>query len=52
MHTKVLENNPIALDLYQKLGFKIEKTLVNKIKRDNKEFDVYILTILKRDYNK
>ena len=47
MHTKVLDNNPTALELYEKFGFEKEKTLDEKLERDGKQINVFIMSILK-----
>ena len=50
MHTKVLDNNPTALKLYDKFGFKKEKELDEKLERDGKEINVFIMSILKDNW--
>ena len=50
MHTRVLDNNPAALNLYEKFGFKKEKEISEKINRDGKKITVYVMSILKDEW--
>lgn len=40
-----------AADLYIKLGFKYEGIMRNAAKRDNKFFDLHLMSILREEYN-
>jgi hypothetical protein len=51
MHTTVLENNPIAISLYEKMGFKQEGILKKHLLRDERYIDVYMMSILDEDWN-
>jgi len=50
MHTKVLENNPKAMKLYEKFGFKIKEKLEKKLVRDRKHINVILFGISKKDW--
>jgi len=50
MYTSVLENNPDALNLYKKFGFKEEGRLRKHILRDGKYIDVFLIGILKEEW--
>jgi len=50
MHTKVLENNPKAMRLYEKFGFKSEGKLEEKIVRDGKHINVFLFGILNKEW--
>ncbi|MCK5031627.1 MAG: GNAT family N-acetyltransferase, partial [Thermoplasmatales archaeon] len=50
MHTKVLENNPTALKLYEKFGFKKERELKEKLERTDKQINIFIMCILKEEW--
>lgn len=52
MKTKVLENNTVALKLYKKFGFRIEGKPKEKIERDNKKIDVYLMSLKKDEWKK
>ncbi len=41
-----------AADLYLKLGFKYEGIMRNAAKRDNKYFDLHLMSMLKEEYKK
>jgi putative acetyltransferase len=41
---KCRTDNPRALALYKKLGFEIEGTLRNRVKRDGKHFDLHVMS--------
>jgi len=51
MHTSVLENNTVAMNLYKKMGFKKEGRLRKHLLRDNKYIDLFIIGILKEEWN-
>ena len=51
MHTKALDNNPIAIELYEKLGFKKEGKPKEKLFRDGKHIDVISMGILKEEWD-
>ena len=51
MHTKVLENNPIAMELYERFGFKREDKPKEKLFRDGKHIDVFSMGIIKEDWD-
>ncbi len=51
MYTTVLENNLIALSLYEKMGFKQEGILKKHLLRDGTYIDVYIMSIFNEDWN-
>ena len=50
MYTSVLENNPDALNLYKKFGFKEEGRLRKHILKDEKYIDVFLIGILKEEW--
>jgi len=50
MKTMVLENNFVALKLYEKFGFKREGKLKEKLVRDGKQIDVFLMELLKEDW--
>jgi UDP-4-amino-4,6-dideoxy-N-acetyl-beta-L-altrosamine N-acetyltransferase len=50
MYTSVLENNPDALNLYKKFGFKEEGRLRKHILRDGKYIDVSLIGILNEEW--
>ena len=52
MHTKVLDNNPTALKLYEKFGFKKERELDEKLERDGKQINVFIMSIFNNRWKK
>jgi len=51
MYTTVLENNPIALNLYQKMGFKQEGLLKKHLLRGENYIDVYIMSIIDESWD-
>jgi len=51
MHTKVLENNLIAIKLYEKFGFKKDNASSMKIERDGKKIAVNTMSISKDDWD-
>jgi UDP-4-amino-4,6-dideoxy-N-acetyl-beta-L-altrosamine N-acetyltransferase len=50
MSTMVLENNYVAIKLYQKFGFKKEGKLKKKLVRNGKEIDVFLMRLLKDEW--
>lgn len=52
MYTSVLENNSVALNLYKKMGFQKEKVLKNRLVRNDRPIDVYIISIFQEKWNK
>jgi len=50
MHTTVLENNLIALHLYEKMGFKQEGLLKKHLFRDEGYIDIYVISIIDEDW--
>jgi len=50
MHTSVLENNPDALNLYKKFGFKEKGRLRKHILKDEKYIGVFLIGILKEEW--
>jgi UDP-4-amino-4,6-dideoxy-N-acetyl-beta-L-altrosamine N-acetyltransferase len=52
MQTKVLGNNPLAIKLYEKFGFKRDKSFKDNLLRDGKNIDVYLMSILKKERDK
>ena len=52
MHTKVLGNNPIAMKLYEKFGFRKEEGFKDKLLRDGKYIDVFSMGILKEEWDR
>ena len=50
MHTKVLENNHVAIELYEKFGFKKEGTLKQQLMRDGKYIDVILMGMLQEKW--
>jgi UDP-4-amino-4,6-dideoxy-N-acetyl-beta-L-altrosamine N-acetyltransferase len=51
MHTKVLENNPIAIKLYEKFGFKKDDASGLQLERDEKKIAVFKMSICKDEWN-
>ena len=51
MHTKVLENNLIAIKLYEKFGFKKDDASGLQLERDEKKIAVFKMWICKDDWN-
>lgn len=51
MHTKVLENNLIAIKLYEKFGFKKDDASRLQFERDGKKIAVFKMWICKDDWN-
>jgi len=45
MSTMVLENNPGALELYEKFGFKKEGTLKERLVRDGERINIFLMGI-------
>ena len=52
MHTKVLENNITAIELYKKFGFKKEDVLDEKIIRNRKKIEIFIMRITYKEWRK
>jgi UDP-4-amino-4,6-dideoxy-N-acetyl-beta-L-altrosamine N-acetyltransferase len=52
MRTKLLENNNIAKKLYEKFGFKEEGKFEEKLIRNGKEINVFLMILLKKDWQK
>lgn len=52
MYTTVLENNPGALKLYKKFGFKEEGRLKEHLLRDEKYIDIILVGILAEEWQK
>lgn len=50
MKTFVLDNNDIAIKLYEKIGFKKKGNVKHKIIRDNREINVYLMILKKQDF--
>ncbi len=50
MRTMVLENNPVALELYKKFGFKKEGELEEKLERNEKQIDVLLMSLHKDEW--
>ena len=50
MSTMVVENNIIALKLYEKFGFEKEGKLKEKLNRDGKKLNVFIMSISKEKW--
>ena len=48
----VMENNVVARSLYEKLGFKIDGTLRNRIIRHNKYYNYIYMSLLKSEFYK
>ena len=51
MRTIVLDNNTVAMDLYNKFGFKKEGKLEETLMRDGKQIDVFLMAINKNDWD-
>jgi UDP-4-amino-4,6-dideoxy-N-acetyl-beta-L-altrosamine N-acetyltransferase len=49
MRTLVLTNNPVAISLYKKFGFIKEGKLEQKLKRNGKLIDVFIMSLSKEN---
>jgi len=47
-----LDNNPTALKLYEKFGFKKERELDEKLERDGKQINVLIMSIFNSKWKK
>jgi len=52
MTTKVLENNVVAINLYKKLGFKTVGTLPEKIKRNDKQIEIFLMSLSNDEWKK
>lgn len=52
MKTLVLENNKVAIKLYEKMGFKKHGDMTHTIIRDDREIDVFLMSMTKMDYQK
>ncbi len=50
--TMVLENNSVALSLYEKFGFKKVGKMQEKLERNGKQIDVFIMDISKQEWKK
>lgn len=50
MITMVLENNYVAMKLYQKFGFKKEGKLMEKVVRNGKEINVIFMRLIKDEW--
>lgn len=51
MKTLVLDNNDVAIKLYEKIGFKKQGDVKHKIIRDNREIDVYLMSMTQHEYS-
>jgi len=52
MKTMALENNTVAINLYTKLGFKKTAILDEKLVRNGKSVEVFIMTAEKKEWGK
>lgn len=50
MKTLVLDNNNVAINLYEKMGFKKHKNIKHKIIRDGKKINVFLMSMTQQDY--
>lgn len=50
IYLTVLENNKVAIHLYEKIGFKKEGILREALFKDNKYYNLIIMSILKEEY--
>lgn len=50
MRTMVLENNSIAMKLYEKFGFKEGGKLEEKLERDEKQIEVFLMELTKDNW--
>jgi hypothetical protein len=50
MHTMVLENNPVAMQLYEKFGFKKEETFRKHILKNSKFHNIVRMAILREEW--
>ncbi len=51
IYLTVLENNKVAIHLYEKMGFKKEGILREALFKDNKYYNLIIMSILKKEYS-
>lgn len=51
IYLTVLENNKVAIHLYEKIGFKKEGILRETLFKDNKYYNLMIMSILKKVYD-
>jgi RimJ/RimL family protein N-acetyltransferase len=51
IYLTVLENNKVAIYLYEKIGFKKEGILREALFKDNKYYNLIIMSILKEEYS-
>jgi len=51
MSTMVLENNPVALQMYEKFGFKKENATPQTLERNGKTITVFIMSLQKEEWN-
>jgi UDP-4-amino-4,6-dideoxy-N-acetyl-beta-L-altrosamine N-acetyltransferase len=47
-----LENNQKRLNIHKKFGFKLDGVKREEIFKNNKYLDIYLMSLLKKDYNK
>jgi len=51
IYLTVLENNKVAIHLYEEMGFKKEGILREALFKDNKYYNLIIMSILKEEYS-
>lgn len=49
IYLRVLENNDIAINLYKHIGFHVDGILREDYFRDNKYYDVWVMSIIKKE---
>lgn len=47
-----LENNQKVLNIHKKFGFKLDGVKREEIFKNNKYFDIYLMSLLRKDYDK
>jgi UDP-4-amino-4,6-dideoxy-N-acetyl-beta-L-altrosamine N-acetyltransferase len=52
MTTFVLENNPVAIRMYEKFGFKRDQKTTQQIARDEKRITIYTMQISKKEWER
>ena len=48
----LLENNVVAINLYKKLGFKTVGTLPENLKRNDKQIEIFLMSLSNNEWKK
>jgi UDP-4-amino-4,6-dideoxy-N-acetyl-beta-L-altrosamine N-acetyltransferase len=51
MSTFVLENNPVAIRMYEKFGFQKDQKTLQQLVRDEKQINIYVMRISKEEWD-